>query len=130
MKKIIVLIALFLPIFVKSQDTIKLPAPIAKKVVKDLISCDSLKLIHQVTKEQLVLTEAKVSMKDEIIESYVQKGTMYEDRIKNEQQKYEIQKQWIEDLRKQNKGLKSRLLYTKIVLGTGIGILTYFFITK
>ena len=77
-----------------------------------------------------MLTEAKVSIKDEIIEGHVQKGIMYEDRIKNEQQKFEVQKQWIDDLRKENKKLKAKLTFTKITMSIGIGILTYLFVTK
>jgi cell shape-determining protein MreC len=113
-----------------TEDTIKLPYSVAKKVAKELVSYDSLKAIHQLTKEQLVLTEAKVSIKDEIIEGHVQKGIMYEDRIKNEQQKFEVQKQWIDDLRKENKKLKAKLTFTKITMSIGIGILTYLFVTK
>ena len=134
MKHILLFITLLLPILAeqqtKSQDTIKLPTPVAKKVAKELVSYDSLKAIHQLTKEQLVLTEAKVSIKDEIIEGHVQKGIMYEDRIKNEQQKFEVQKQWIDDLRKENKKLKAKLTFTKITMSIGIGILTYLFVTK
>ena len=134
MKHILLFITLLLPILAesqtKSQDTIKLPTPVAKKVVKELVGCDSLKAIHQLTKEQLVLTEAKVSVKDEIIEGHVQKGIMYEERIKNEQQKFEVQKQWIDDLRKENKKLKAKLTFTKITLVAGLGALTYFYITK
>ena len=135
MKKLL-FILLLCPFFSFSQkikpqpDTVRLPTPIAKRIIKDLVSYDSLKAIHQITKEQLVLTEAKVSIKDEIIEGHVQKGMMYEERIKNEQQKFEVQKQWIEDLRKENKKLKAKLTFTKITLTAGIGVLAYLFITK
>lgn len=130
MKNLLISIALLFPIFVKSQDTIKIPTHMAKTIAKELISCDSLKAIHQLTEEQLVLTETKVSIKDQIIQSHVQKEVLYEERIKNEQQKFDVQKQWIEDLRKENKKLKAKLLFTKITMGTIIAGVTYLFITK
>jgi hypothetical protein len=130
MKNLLISIALLLPIFVKSQDTIRIPTPTAKTIVKELISCDSIKAIHQLTEEQLVLTESKVDIQDQIIASHVEKEILYEERIKNEQQKFDVQKQWVEDLRKENKKLKAKLLYTKITMGTIIAGITYLFIIK
>jgi hypothetical protein len=130
MKNLLISIALLLPIFVKSQDTIRIPTSTAKTIVKELISCDSIKAIHQLTEEQLVLTETKVAVQDQIITSHIQKEGLYEERIKNEQQKFDVQKQWVEDLRKENKKLKAKLLFTKITMGTIIAGITYLFITK
>ena len=137
-------ILLFLPLFGKSQrighydslgnvtyyveDTIKLPYSVAKQVAKDLVSGDSAKAILEVTKEQLTLTESKVVLKDSIISNYVQKGIMYEERIKNEQLKFETQGKWVDELRKQNKKLKVKLVFTKITLSGIIGGLTYLYI--
>jgi hypothetical protein len=129
MKKLL-FILLFCPLFTLAQDTIKLPTPIAKQVVKDLVSYDSLKAVHTLTIQQLTLTEQKVAVQDKIISSHVEKGIMYEQRIKNEQEKFVVQGKWIEDLRKQNKRLKVKLRFIQI---TGVavgGILTYLYITK
>ena len=112
------------------QDTIKLPVLVAKQVVKDLVSYDSLKAVHTLTIQQLTLTEQKVAVQDKIISSHVEKGIMYEQRIKNEQEKFVVQGKWIEDLRKQNKRLKVKLRFIQI---TGVavgGLLTYLYITK
>ena len=144
MKKLL-FILLFCPLFVLSQspsydmngnvtyykqDTIKLPVLVAKQVVKDLVSYDSLKAVHTLTIQQLTLTEQKVAVQDKIISSHVEKGIMYEQRIKNEQEKFVVQGKWIEDLRKQNKRLKVKLRFIQI---TGVavgGLLTYLYITK
>jgi hypothetical protein len=130
MKNLLISIALLFPLFVKSQDTTKIPTRTAKSIVKELISCDSVKAVHELTKEQLVLTEAQSSIKDEVIASHVQKETLYEERIKNEQQKFDVQSKWVEDLRKENKKLKAKLLFTKITMGAIIGGITYLFIAK
>lgn len=123
-------ILLFLPLFSKSQDTIHIPTLVAKQIAKELVGCDSAKAILELTKEQLTLTENKVVLKDSIISGYVQKGIMYEERIKNEQLKFDTQGKWVDQLRKQNKKLKAKLLFTKITLSAVIGGLTYLYITK
>ena len=123
-------ILLFLPLFSKSQDTIHIPTPVAKQIAKELVGCDSAKAILELTKEQLTLTEQKVTLKDSIISGHVQKGIMYEERIKNEQLKFDTQGKWVDQLRKQNKKLKAKLLFTKITLSAIVGGLTYLYITK
>jgi hypothetical protein len=144
MKYLLIIIISILPIVSKSQtiatydslgnvyysDTIKLPYSVAKTVAKELVSCDSLKEIHELTKEQLFLTEQKVALKDSIISQHIQKGILYEERIKNEQLKFETQGKWVDELRKQNKKLKVKLIFTKISLSAIIGGLTYLYITK
>jgi len=139
-------ILLFLPLFGKSQqighydslgnvtyyteDTIKLPYSVAKQVAKDLVSGDSAKAVLELTKEQLTLTESKVVLKDSIISNHVQKGIMYEERIKNEQLKFDTQGLFVKDLQKQNKKLKVKLVFTKITLSAIIGGITYLYFTK
>jgi hypothetical protein len=123
-------ILLFLPLFGKTQDTVKIPTPIAKQIAKELVGCDSLKAIHELTKEQLTLTESKIVLKDSIISNYIQKGIMYEERIKNEQLKFDTQGKFVDQLRSENKKLKVKLVFTKITLSTVIGGLTYLYITK
>jgi hypothetical protein len=134
MKKLL-LILLVCPLLslaqIKSQpDTIKIPTHAARQIAKDLVSCDSLKAVHTLTVQQLTLTEQKVAVQDKIIASHVEKGIMYEQRIKNEQEKFVVQGKWVEDLRKENKKLKVKLGFIQI---TGIaigGFLTYLYITK
>jgi hypothetical protein len=130
MKYILIILISLLPVLAKSQDTIKIPTQVAKQIAKELVSCDSLKAIHELTKEQLTLTESKVILKDSIISNHVQKGIMYEERIKNEQLKFETQGKWVDELRKQNKRPKVKLVFTKITLSSIIGGLTYLYFTK
>jgi len=129
MKKLL-FILLFCPLFTLSQDTIKLPTPIAKQVVKDLVSYDSLKAIHSLTIQQLTLTERKVDVQSNIIKAHEEKGIMYEQRIKNEQEKFVVQGKWIEDLKKQNKRLKVKLRFIQVAGAAVGGVLTYLYITK
>ena len=131
MKYILIILA-FLPLFSKAQtqDTIRIPAPIAKLIVKDLVSGDSAKAELKLSTITISLLESKVTLKDSIISGHVQKGIMYEERIKNEQLKFDTQGLWVKDLQKQNKKLKVKLTFTKITLGGVIGGLTYLYFIK
>jgi hypothetical protein len=129
MKKLL-FILLLNPLFTLAQDTVKIPTPAARSIVKELISCDSLKAIHKLTVDELGLIKQKVAVQDKIIGSHEEKGIMYEQRIKNEQEKFIVQGKWIEDLRKQNKRLKVKLRFIQVA-GVAIGgFLTYLYITK
>ena len=119
--KYILTLLLCLPLLVKSQDTIKIPVPVARQIAKDLSICDSLKDVHALTVEQLTLTEDKVVLKDSIIGSYKQKCVMYDTMLVNEQEKFKVQDLWVKDLKKEVKTLKVKLIYTKISMGAIIG---------
>jgi hypothetical protein len=124
------IILICLPLFTKAQDTIKIPTPVAKQIVKDLVSGDSAKAELKLSTENITLLEKKVILKDSIISGYVQKDIMYEERIKNEQLKFDTQQKWIEQLRKDNKKLKVKLRFIQITGTAIIGGLTYLYITK
>ena len=146
MKKLIIILAILIPVLAKSQktgyydsngnvtyytqDTVHIPYSVAKQIAKDLVSCDSTKAVLELTKEQLRLTENKVYLKDETLRLYVNKDIMYEMRIMNEQKKFTTQGEYVNVLQKQNKKLKVKLAFTKITLGGIIGGLTYLYITK
>jgi hypothetical protein len=124
------IILICLPLFTKAQDTIKITTPEAKQIVKDLVSGDSAKAELKLSTENITLLEKKVILKDSIISGYVQKDIMYEERIKNEQLKFDTQQKWIEQLRKDNKKLKVKLRFIQITGTAIIGGLTYLYITK
>jgi hypothetical protein len=129
MKNLLILLLLF-PLLVKSQDTIKIPNPIAKQIVKELISCDSSKAVLELTKEQLILTEHQSIIKDSIIFDYVQSGLIYEQRLSNEQIKFKTQQIYTNKLAKSIKKYKAKLLFIKITSSLITGTLTYFYIIK
>ena len=131
MKYFLIILA-FLPLFgnAQTQDTIKLPVSVAKQIVKDLVSGDSAKAELKLCTENVTLLEKKVTLKDSIISGHVQKGLLYEERIKNEQLKFDAQQLWVDQLRKDNKKLKAKLIFTRL-LGTAIvGGLGYLYLTK
>ena len=130
MKYILIILA-FLPIFgYAQQDTIKIPSPVAKQIVKDLVSGDSAKAELKLCNENITLLEKKVTLKDSIISGHVQKGMLYEERIKNEQLKFDAQQLWVDQLRKDNKKLKAKLIFTRILGTAVVGGLGYLYLTK
>jgi CRISPR/Cas system CMR subunit Cmr4 (Cas7 group RAMP superfamily) len=130
MKQLLIILAFILPAIVKSQDTIKIPVPAARQIAKDLATCDSIKAVHELTKEQLTLTKNKVVLKDSIISNYVRKEDIYKQVITNQEQKFELQGQWVNELRKQNKTLKVKLTFTRIISILFTGFITYIYIRK
>jgi len=130
MKKLLLILLMF-PLFsYAQQDSIKLPISVAKQIVKDLVSGDSAKAELKLTNEHVVLLNQKIVLKDSIISGHVQKGIMYEDRIKNEQLKFDAQQLWVDQLRKDNKKLKVKLRFIQITGTAVIGGLAYLYITK
>lgn len=131
MKHLYTLLLILIPVLAAAQqDTIKIPAPVAKQIVKDLVKCDSVKAELSLTKEQLHYTQLQSQFKDSIITGHVNKGILYEGRIENLQAKFDTQALFVKDLQKQNKKLKVKLLFTRITLSAGIGVLTYMYIRK
>jgi hypothetical protein len=115
-----------------TEDTIKLPFSIAKKITRELVGCDSAKAILDLTKDQLALTEQKVVLKDNIISNYIQKEVLYEQRISNEKEKFNIQGVYVKRLEWDNKKLRIKLTLWKIGFSAGVAtaVLGYLYLTK
>jgi hypothetical protein len=128
MKQLLTILLLALAITSKSQDTIKIPVPAARQIAKDLAICDSVKAVHELTKAQLLLTEDKVILKDSVISSFKNKCIIYDTMLANEKEKFNVQGEWVKDLRKENKKLKVKVLYTKISMSAIIAFLGYLLI--
>ena len=127
MKKLIILLLITLPLLTKAQeDTIKLPASVAKKIVKDLVSGDSAKAILELTKQQLTATEQKVTIEDSIISVYKLKSVNYQANIDTQKERVAEWEKQYKILAKDNRKLRSKLTFTRIVAGAIIGVVTYF----
>ena len=130
MKYILIILFSLFSLSIQAQDTIKIPTPVAKQIVKYLVSGDGAKVELKLANENISLLEKKVVLKDSIINVWNYKGGIYEQQLITEKEKYKIQGQWVEDLRKQNKQLKTKLKFTQI-LGIAVASgLTYLYITK
>ena len=129
--KIISLLIIVLPLLTYAQqDTIKLPKAIAKKVVIDLISGDSAKAMLRQREEQLGYVELTSRLKDTVISSYKIKESLYKEILRNEESKFNIQKDYVIALEKSSKQLKTKLRLTQILGAVIIGAVTYLYIQK
>ena len=131
MKKLLFTL-LILPLSALSQDTLHIPAPAAKAIVQQLVSCDSVKAIHELTKEQLTFTEKKVEVQDSMISGYQEKMRMYKEMLYNEQEKFEVQNKWTEELRKDVRNLRitNKIYKTGFWAGLFIGTIGYIYLAK
>lgn len=124
MKKLLVLIALLLVSFksFSQKDTIvSLPEPIAKLVIKDLVSYDGLKLELDKTIELLTLERQKVGVKDSVIFSLERKTVNLQEIINKTNEQVALENQKSQDLLKELKGQRRITFLYK--LGTTVGMI-------
>jgi hypothetical protein len=117
-------------LYYPTEDTIKIPFTVAKKVARELVSCDSAKAILELTKEQLSLTENKVVLKDSIIANHVKKEDVYKQVITNQEDKFKLQGEWVSELRNQNRKLKAKLTFMQVATTVFVAVLTYIYVAK
>jgi hypothetical protein len=115
MKKLIILLAFILPFTLKAQQKVTITPETAQRLTQMIQSCDSTKEVLDLTKQQLKLTEKKVSLKDSIIKQYVIKDSVYQEMLRNEELRFDAQSELVYDLQNQNKKLARRSKNTKII---------------
>ena len=123
MKKLIVLIALLLVSFKSFSQTdtiVSLREPVAKLVIKDLVSYDGIRLELKETIELLSLERKKVSVKDSVIFSLNQKTLNLQDIINKTNEQYKLESEKSKDLLKELKGQRRTTFLYK--LGTTAGM--------
>ena len=124
MKKLLVLIVLLLVSFksFSQKDTIvSLPEPVAKLVIKDLVSYDGLKLELDKTIELLTLERQKVGVKDSVIFSLERKTVNLQEIINKTNEQVALENKKAEDVLKELKGQRRITFLYK--LGTTVGMI-------
>ena len=106
------------------------PIPIAKRIVKDLLSGDSAKVQLELTNQQLVETEKKVVKKDTIISLMKVKEDNYITIIDSQNQKYSILNDHTKKLEWNLKKEKVKNKFTSILSSGIIVVLTILLIIK
>ena len=99
-------------------------------IVKDLIKGDSAIALLQLKENELSLVQKKVVSKDSIISIFKLKETNYLSQVNAERQKIEGWQQSYGLLQKENKKLKVKYRFTKMLSYAIIGGLGYLYITK
>lgn len=104
--------------------------PVAKQIMKDIISGDSAKAQLKITEEELSETQKKVSLKDSIIITLRSKETNYLTIIDGEKQKFDIMEKHSKKLEWDLKKEKVKNKFKSIISVGIIGVLTFFIINK
>lgn len=99
-------------------------------IAKDLIKGDSALSLLKQTEKELSLTQQKSKRQDSLLASYRAKERNYMTQITNERSKVEGWQEQYQVLQKENKRLKTKYRFTKIVSYAIIGGLGYLYITK
>lgn len=99
-------------------------------IAKDLVKGDSAIALLQVKEIELSLVQKKLISKDNIISVYKLKETNYMSQVNGERQKVEGWQQSYGILEKENKKLKVKYRFTKILSYAIIGGLGYLYLTK
>ena len=126
MKKLILLISLLLVSFksFSQNDTIvSLKQPIAKLVIKDLISGDGAKLELLSIQELLKLEQKKVVLKDSVIGKLDTKVLNLENIILKKDEQFSLEAEKSKQLEKELKGQRRTTFLYKVGTYVGIGAL-------
>ena len=100
------------------------PIPVAKMIVKDLLSGDSAKAQLVLVEQQLTETENKVVMKDSVISLLRDKEVNYQTIIKTQEEKYSTLESHTTKVESDLKKEKVKNKTTKILSGSVITTLT------
>lgn len=132
MKKLTVLIVLLLVSFksFSQKDTIvSLKEPVAKAVIKDLVSYDGLKVEVKSVQDLLVLEQKKVILKDSVIGSLNVKVLNLETIITKKDEQFGLEREKSEELQKELKREKKKTFLYKI--GTyAAGVFAFLYLAK
>lgn len=128
--KLLLAITLFLGVSAYSQDTTKIPTPIAKLVIKDLIDYDAHKSFLSLSKDEIRILEKKIIAKDSIISVFGLKEINYVQQIDAEKSKTVIWQQQYEEAKKLYKKEKLKRQLERIASLCIMGTIGYFYINK
>lgn len=114
----------------KSQDTTKIPIPVAKQIITDLRTGDSAKALLPEVSKALYIADSLIIEQKKSLYLWSIKDIKWDNQLRNEKMKFEFQSEYVNQLEKDNKKLKTKLLFNKIIYGTAILGLGYLYITK
>lgn len=141
MKKFILLFSILFTLTSQAQpkdfNTICIPTDIAKRVVEDLVICDSTRAMLFITKKELEYTNQKLNYKDSIIMSLRLKEANLESMVSIEEEQkneyidlYNRSNDDYAGLANENKSIKVKYKFISAAGIIVIGILTCLYIIK
>lgn len=137
MKKIFLIFVFgFLSISVSGQKGIKdtsemsIPYSVAQKMLLDLNDYDRLKELSKLDKKEIVELNNKVELLNKVNQTWAEKDSLNKEIISETEEKVKIYKEENEQLRDENKRLKTKNTLFNIISGAIVAPLTYMVLFK
>lgn len=131
MKLLITIVCLLiLNVSAKSQDTVKIPFPVAKQIAKDLVSYDSTKAELSLAKQKINLLDLKIESLNTSLIAYSKKEIGYLNQMNAYEAKIGLMQTEFKSMLKDYRKEKVKNTKIKIISGLVIGTLSAIILTK
>ena len=115
---------------IKDTSEMSIPYSVAQKMLLDLNDYDRLKELSKLDKKEIVELNNKVELLNKVNQTWVEKDSLNREIISETEEKVKIYKEENEQLRDDNKRLKTKNTIFNIISGTIVAPLTYMILFK
>ena len=115
---------------IKDTSEMSIPYSVAQKMLLDLNDYDRLKELSKLDKKEIVELNNKVELLNKVNQTWVEKDSLNKEIISETEEKVKIYKEENEQLRDENKRLKTKNTLFNIISGAIVAPLTYMVLFK
>jgi hypothetical protein len=115
---------------IKDTSEMTIPYSVAQKMLIDLNDYDRLKELSKLDKKEIVELNNKVELLNKVNQTWVEKDSLSREIISETEEKVKIYKEENEQLRDDNKRLKTKNTIFNIISGAIVAPLTYIALFK
>ena len=115
---------------IKDTSEMSIPYSVAQKMLLDLNDYDRLKELSTLDKKEIVELNNKVELLNKVNQTWVEKDSLSREIISETEEKVKIYKEENEQLRDDNKRLKTKNTIFNIISGAIVAPLTYMILFK
>jgi len=115
---------------IKDTSEMSIPYSVAQKMLIDLNDYDRLKELSKLDKKEIVELNNKVELLNKVNQTWVEKDSLSREIISETEEKVKIYKEENEQLRDDNKRLKTKNTIFNIISGAIVAPLTYIALFK
>jgi hypothetical protein len=115
---------------IKDTSEMSIPYSVAQKMLIELNDYDRLKELSKLDKKEIVELNNKVELLNKVVQTWVEKDSLSREIISETEEKVKIYKEENEQLRDDNKRLKTKNTIFNIISGAIVAPLTYIALFK
>lgn len=115
---------------IKDTSEMSIPYSVAQKMLLDLNDYDRLKELSKLDKKEIVELNNKVELLNKVNQTWVEKDSLNKEIISETEEKVKIYKEENEQLRDENKRLKTKNTLFNVISGAIVAPLTYMVLFK